>query len=688
MYLKFFQIGSRMSEKNLLKIIFQNFNYFSIKNTYFELIRKKLYTHSIKKRKQLLLNSFYNSSLLQEFFGKKIDYDYFKKIFFNKQKEFAYWNSEQKNEIVVLLKREYIKQVSELLEQASKILKKEFKIFDLSIQFDSDIDWHYSFYKDINWELIPSDLIKIYDDHGKKDVKYIWELNRHQFLTYLGFAFYITGDENYAKAFKEIILNWIKTNPPLKGINWYSGLEISLRLISWIFTLFFFRDSKIINEITFFRKIFKSMFEHAYYLNYFYTRRSFNHTIGELFGLYLFTNVFKDIPKMRKWKDKIYKKLKNQIYIQTRKDGTNIEQSINYHKFTLEFFLLFYLMNESALENNYKIRLIKMVNFLRWALQPNNTAPNFGDSDNAKVLILTSHKNDNYDELLLLASISLEQEWIKCLFNKNSIVTILLLGIKAHEIFNSYKISKIKEKFAYFPEAGYLIMKDGWDSKSNYLFIKFSKFGPQMAPHSHSDLTQILFTCNGKEIFIDSGTYSYNKDWNCRKEFTRASSHNVLVIDKLNQAKLLDYFYWIEKPKIKREFKLHNDDIYFKCLHDGYDGFIVKRELLIDSNLKKIKIIDTVYKKRLNSKKTHLIQIYYHLGEDVSVFIKKNSILIDNKIRMNFLSPAKLKIDLKNTVFSPYYGFLKKNKALVINAVDIENLNEKFSIITEIIQLK
>ncbi len=83
MYLKFFQTCSRMSEKNFLKIIFQNFNYFSIKNTYFEIIRKKLYTYSIKKCKQLLLNSFYNSSLLQEFFGKKIDYFILEKYFFS-----------------------------------------------------------------------------------------------------------------------------------------------------------------------------------------------------------------------------------------------------------------------------------------------------------------------------------------------------------------------------------------------------------------------------------------------------------------------------------------------------------------------------------------------------------------------------------------------------------------------------
>ena len=41
-----------------------------------------------------------------------------------------------------------------------------------------------------------------------------------------------TNDEKYLTQFVDIMKSWINNNPYLQGINWYSNLEINIRLIN------------------------------------------------------------------------------------------------------------------------------------------------------------------------------------------------------------------------------------------------------------------------------------------------------------------------------------------------------------------------------------------------------------------------------------------------------------------------
>lgn len=683
----FFARYSRKFIRKYFKSI-KRINYFNLKNTYFEIIRKLFCNKLIIKQKRLLINSFNNDSLTKRIFGENIDYNRVRLNFFNSNL-FAYWNLFNRKEIKKLINEEFPLQIEKIVKYADDILKGRIQIFDVFYVFEENINWHYSFLGDLYWELKGSDKINIYEDNEGKDVKYVWELNRHQFLPYLGLAYYLTKDEKYTICFKNIILDWINKNPPLWGINWYSGLEISLRLISWIFSLYFFNQSKIINENSFFEKIFRSMVQHAYYLNFFYTRRSFNHTLGELFGLFLFSEIFKQFPLIKKWRDKSYKRFFSQIFIQSREDGTSIEQSLNYHKFALEFFLLFYFINKKKINASYKYRLEKIFEFLLMTIKPNKTFPHIGDSDDSKVLILTSHKKVNYKDILIISSILLNGRSIDELIEKKTLISVLLLGTKAHRLNNSYLNKKTLKKIAYFPKGGYLIARNNWNVDSNYLFINYSRFGPQMAPHSHSDIFNVIFSCKGKDIFIDSGTYSYNKTWEKRKKFTSASSHNVLVINHMNQANLIDYFYWIKKPKVYRKFKINNKGFYLKGLHNGYEGFIVKREIISNITLKKIEIIDTVFPRNINnSQNLSDIRIFFHLNAKLNVKINGLTIMIDELVKISFYSDLKLELSLQKDVFSPFYGIKNENNIIILKPINSDKYYKKYpSIRTEILTL-
>src|SRR6185369_4323 len=69
------------------------------------------------------------------------------------------------------------------------------------------------------------------------DVKFVWEVNRHQFFVTLARAFAYTDDERYAEACVAMARRWREANPTGTGVNWASNLEVAVRLLAWIWTI-------------------------------------------------------------------------------------------------------------------------------------------------------------------------------------------------------------------------------------------------------------------------------------------------------------------------------------------------------------------------------------------------------------------------------------------------------------------
>ena len=673
-----------MNFKELLKIL----NYFHFVNTYKEYFRKHVFLKKyFQKKRNLLLNSEKSQLLLKRFINKNNDLDKIRKTFFN-NKIFSYSNDKEKKDILEHLEINCKSFINRYLEHAAKILRKEFSIFEKSVSFEKEIDWHYSFFDKYNWPFRIADEINIRPENQTIDVKYVWELNRHQFLTYLGFAYYYTEKEKYASIFREFILDWIKKNPPFIGINWYSSLEISLRLTSWIFSLIFFKNSKIINNNYFFEKIFHSMLQHAYYLRFFYFRRSFNHTIGDIFGIYLLSKIFYNIKPFKKWSKSFRKKLIKQIDLQIRLDGVNIEQSVNYHRFVLEFFTLFVLIEKNNLKDEKKYLIEKMYDYLLYIIKPNKNLPLIGDSDDGKVLLLTFYDTESYLHLLNLGSIIFKRQDLKYISRKISPISILLLGINGIIKYNKLNIQKPKDLIKHFNKSGYISIRNNWSKHGNYLFIDFGRFGPQHAPHSHSGITNIIFTYNGQDILIDSGTYTYNKSWNERNLHRSSKAHNILMINNKNQAKVLSWFEWDKKPKIKRNIKRNGNLFKFSCIHDGYKGYLVKRVIITRTNLDNLEIRDFVIPYDLsNIGKALKISIFFHFNDDVNLNIIDNQIMINNEIKLIISSKHLFEIKEEEFFYSPHYGKKFKSNMISIN-LKVKSINFKqVEVITKLIKI-
>jgi hypothetical protein len=92
-------------------------------------------------------------------------------------------------------------------------------------------------------------------------------------------------------------------NPPTRGINWASSLEVSFRLISWVWAFHFFQDSPSLKPETFLRAM-KFLYLQARHLEtYLSTYFSPNtHLTGEALGLFYVGTLFPEFKEADRWK--------------------------------------------------------------------------------------------------------------------------------------------------------------------------------------------------------------------------------------------------------------------------------------------------------------------------------------------------------------------------------------------------
>src|SRR5206468_1082380 len=135
------------------------------------------------------------------------------------------------------------------------------------------------------------------------DCKVVWELNRHQWLIYLGQAYHFTRDERYAERFSVYVRDWLLANPAGMGINWASSLEVALRLISWCWALTLFRGSRTLAPESF-EMMLNAIWIHAShverYLSFYSAPNT--HLTGEALGLLYAGIIFSDLRKGARWR--------------------------------------------------------------------------------------------------------------------------------------------------------------------------------------------------------------------------------------------------------------------------------------------------------------------------------------------------------------------------------------------------
>ena len=391
------------------------------------------------------------------------------------------------------------------------------------------------------------------------DLIIFWELNRHQHFITLGIAYWLTGNQRYVDAFSSQVQSWIDSNPLQHGVNWYYGLEVSIRLIAWTVAFQFFRHSLQFREQVG-KTFLKSLWQQADFLsNHLQITRSDvpnNHMMAELTGMVLIGAAFPEFRRAAEWRETGLRLLTQQATAQTHPDGVNKEQATGYHRFVAELLLLIVARSrQSALPHEPILEhtLEGMLDYVLFTLTPDGTIPMWGDSDYGRALGLGQNK-DFWDLRPILsagAALFGRSDW-KFAAGRFDEEAFWLMGSDGLNFWEQLDSRPPEHTSRAFPQAGLYIIRDAWIAGTDVAFFRCGPFGlggEGHCAHAHCDLLSFVLWVNGQPLLIDSGTYMYHSPQ--RDHFRLAAAHNTIIIDDCEQAVPFPNFNWKHIPEAK-----------------------------------------------------------------------------------------------------------------------------------------
>lgn len=480
----------------------------------------------------------------------------------------------------------YPRQADLTITQADAICKGQITLLGTQYNFGkSPIDWHLDAASGQQWPLDYVEKIDrwMWSEQRIGDNKPIWELNRQQYFTTLGKAYWLTGDEQYARCCADHILSWVQANPCSFGINWYSSLEIGIRLIAWGVAFHFFHSSPTFMQIAG-RTFVPSLYQQASYLRDHLTLEwpgRNNHIIGEAAALAFVGALFTEFAGAGEWVEMGLRILEEEVARQTFEDGVNREQALAYHRFVLDFVLLLVVLARRGAVRPLPIletHAEKMLNYLMHALTPDGRLPRLGDDDDGWAFLLgAGNIHDAVRDTLAIGAVLYGRSDFKYAAREFGEGAFWLLGQAGWQTFNELDDEPPQATITFFPQAGQIIMRSSWQTDSDYGLLRCGKFGlagDGYCAHTHCDLLSPILWLHGRPLLIDSGTYTYHGPW--RDRFRLTAAHNSVLIDGQEQAVPGNLFSWQRVPTASCES--WSDGCAMGCL-SNQSGVVWQREL-------------------------------------------------------------------------------------------------------------
>jgi len=120
-----------MNYQKVLKSL-KKVSYFNVINYYKPILEKKLKSIFLYKNKLYLRNSSKSNDILKKRIGSNLDFDEFRRVFFNKQ-IFSYSNSREKSKIIEILNQNHLNSVNKYIKFADQIIS--IRLFQKNLLF-------------------------------------------------------------------------------------------------------------------------------------------------------------------------------------------------------------------------------------------------------------------------------------------------------------------------------------------------------------------------------------------------------------------------------------------------------------------------------------------------------------------------------------------------------------------------
>jgi hypothetical protein len=495
-----------------------------------------------------------------------------------------------------------------LIDKADRIVAGKFDLLGFKdLCFGDPIDWHF---EPVSGKRIPLrhwSKLDYLDVEIAGDKKIIWELNRHQYFETLGQAYWLTGDERYARTFVTHLEAWMDANPPKLGINWASSLEVAFRSISWLWAFHFFKSSPSLSTEVF-KRAWKFLYLSARHLeSYLSTYFSPNtHLTGEALGLFYIGTMLPEFKDAKRWQELGSRILVEQLPIHVQRDGVYFEQSSYYHRYTTDFYLHFLLLaraNELALPSQVEEALVSLLDHLMYITRPDGTTPLIGDDDGGRLAMLDVRAANDFRGTLAVGAVAFDRGDYKFVASDAAEELLWLMGVEELDHFAAIVASEPSKTSVAFSEGGYFVMRDGWTRESNYLLFDCGPHGALNCGHAHADALAIDVTANGRTVLVDPGTYTYTGSKEFRNWFRSSQAHNTVTLDDESSSIPGGPFSW--QTKVTCRLRKWISEEQFDFVSGEHDGLLERSILFLKDNY-------WIVRDKLSSANEHRGDVWFH----------------------------------------------------------------------------
>jgi hypothetical protein len=455
---------------------------------------------------------------------------------------------------------------------AQSLLAHRFDLLGQPVATGGPLAWSRDPISGRDWPREFSPDIRYRGDGSLGDIKFPWELSKHQYFFTLGKSGWLqTASEPAAEIIRQID-DWIAANPYQRGIHWISALESGTRAVSWILAYPFFSERC---DAAFRRRWLVSLAEHMRFVERHLSFSQFanTHLVGEAATLVV-GGLFLDCRHSARWVETGLRILEREIQRQVTADGVHAEQSVSYHRFFLDHYYLVAALlaaRGKSFSTATLARMEAMTRFLMHVVFPNGSAPAFGDGDSARGLWVHAGAAGDYRALLALGAVLFDRADFKAVAGPAPEELLWLFGRDGVRRYGALAAQLPQQTSVGFSDAGYYVLREGWGAEDAMLVFDCGPLGFGPAAHGHADALSVQLCVAGYPYFVDAGTFSYNLDPSWRDAFRGTRAHNTVDVDGLEQSTPGGRMAWrsTAKANLRQRFSSSRFDLV-EGEHDGY----------------------------------------------------------------------------------------------------------------------
>ncbi|MFF1304685.1 alginate lyase family protein [Streptomyces sp. NPDC058307] len=446
------------------------------------------------------------------------------------------------------------------------------------------------------------------------DIKQIWEPSRHQYLTQLAAAYAITGNERYAERVAEHLRSWWSVNPPLRGVHWISGIELGIRLLSWVWV------RRLLDGWPGAADLFEGnpvarnqIWHHQRWLAAFPSRGSSanNHVIAETAGQFAASCAFDWFPSSARWRADALRSLDRQLRGNTYGSGLNRELATEYHGLVLELGLAAVAEADAAgvqVPATVRLVLLRMTDALAAVVDNRLRPPRQGDADDGHGLIVDGAGTDRWASLLATGDAVFGRlDWWPEVTATDVRTPLLAALVKPAEP----SVTRPASRPAHFADAGMTILRGPEE-----LWCRCDG-GPHgflsIAAHAHADALSVEVRHDGVDVLADPGTYCYHGQPEWRQYFRSTLGHNTLQLDGGDQSVSGGPFLWTRHAESRVLAADASGEVArWAAEHDGYQGSVHRRRVELTAASQELTLVDEVSGPR------RTVNLAFHLGPAIT----------------------------------------------------------------------